>query len=229
MKTVFFTVVATLVASVGVHAQITWAAAQPYTGTAADISTAGTFVAGVYENGSASGAPIAVGSMSFDLSSDSHIAGPGYGGGDGSGSTATPYLQILDGCTYVNVVPQGSPSGVSQVNTFTLQNLAAGDLYQVQVWNVTGYGGANNANGRETILSGTNTGDLVGSDFVLGTFTAGAGNTSFTMQGIPGGYYGEVDAVALRDLGAAPEPSTFAMLFSGVGALVLVARLRRMA
>ena len=49
------------------------------------------------------------------------------------------------------------------------------------------------------------------------------------MQGIPGGYYGEVDAVALRDLGAAPEPSTFAMLFSGVGALVLVARLRRMA
>jgi hypothetical protein len=169
--------------------------------------------------------------MTFDQVGDSHIGSPGAGGGDGSGSATTPYLQILDGCSYVGVSPGGDPvNGVSGVSTFSLNNLTAGDVYQVQVWNVTGYAGPNNANGRETLLSGSDTADLVGSDFVVGKFTAtGSGAESFTIQGVPGGYYGEIDAIALRDLGPAPEPSTYAMLFAGVGALVIAMRLRRLA
>jgi hypothetical protein len=212
-----------ILAASNLHAQILWGTPQDYTGTDADIDTHGTFVAGVFENYSASS--IVVDGMTFDQVSDSDISSPGAGGGDGSGSSATPYLQILDGCSYVNVTPAGDPSGVSQVSTFSLNHLTAGDVYQVQIWNVSSWAGH-----VTTEFSGATPVDLPGLDFVVGKFTATiSGTQSFTMQGLPGGNYGEIDAIALRDLGAAPEPSTYAMLFAGIGALVLVVRLRRAA
>jgi hypothetical protein len=239
MKTRSFLIAgaALLIALPALHAQITWAAAPtnwsgngPTDTGSTDISTLGTFVAAADANGNVENT--GVGNTIFESSAVAgvSISGVSGGGGDGSGSNATPYLEALNGCNYVNVIPNSSPDGVSDVATVTLNGLTDGDTYQVQVWSVVGYSGPDNANQRETELSGTSPAYLVGSDFILGKFTAGASDMeSFTFQGLPGGDYGEIEAVALRDITATPEPSTYAMLCAGVGALVLVARLRRVA
>ena len=213
-------IAALLVAAPALHAQILWGTPGAYTGTDADISTAGTFVAAVTEN--YSNLPETVGDTTFDAVSDSHITNIGNGGSDGSNVnplTATPYQEALNGCSYTY-------TGNAPV-TFNLTGLQEGDVYQVEVWNVA------DDSSRDTELSSTGLGGTTSVDFndefVLGTFTAGvSGSEAITFQGVAAGGAGEVNAVALRDLGA-PEPSTYAMFFAGVGALVIVSRLRRAA
>jgi hypothetical protein len=213
-----------LIASPALRAQILWSITgpSPYTGTNADIATNGTFVAAVTENYSSLSET--VGDTVFDAGSDSHITNIGNGGSDGSdffpAPAPTAYQEAVNGCSYTYT---GNPPV-----TFKLTGLQTGDLYQVEVWNVV------NDSTRDTELSSTGPGGTTSVDFnkdyVLGTFTAGpSGMQSITFQGVLAGGVGEVNAVALRDLGVAPEPSTYAMLFAGIGALVLVSRLRRMA
>ncbi len=187
------------------HAQIVWQTPQSYTGTDADISTLGTFVSAVTEN--YSNMPETVGDTVFDAVSNSHITNIGNGGDDGSNffgpytptnPAPTNYQEAVNGCSYTY-------TGNSPV-TFTLQGLQYGEIYQVEIWNVV------DDSSRNTELSstgplGTSSVDF-NNDFVLGTFIADAtGKESITFQGVVAGGVGEVNAVALRDLGV-PEPST---------------------
>jgi hypothetical protein len=149
----------------------------------------------------------------FTLTADSDT------GADGSGSDATPYQQILDEVTY---------AFTPEVGTVTMSGLTMGDEYQVQVWASAG--------GRPTTYSsGANTVDANfvpngTGQYVIGTFTATGATQTFNYQN---SYpidvsAGEINALSLRDL-SVPEPSTYAMLFAGLGALALVSRLRRLA
>jgi hypothetical protein len=205
------------------HAQVLWETPKSWTGTAADVVSVGKSISAQTYNYSDTSE--IVGDTNFVTPSVTNYYGPpSFNGGDGSGSTATPYLAALNGCDYVNVIPNSDPSGVSQTLTFTISGLTAGTYYSVQVWDVAGYAGPNNANQRETELSGVSPAFLVGSDYVIGTFTAPlSGTESFTMSGLPGGNYGEINAVAVRDV---PEPSTYAMMLAGLAVLGFCVRRR---
>jgi hypothetical protein len=137
-------------------------------------------------------------------------------GGDGSGTSATPYQAILNGSTFVNY-PAATPA---ITGTVTMSGLTPGAEYQVQVWASAGY--------RPTIYTSENSADMnlptngTGQD-VIGTFFAPAaavGQTTsseyFTYQ--PGDLTidvpaGEINAISLREL---PEPSTYAMILVGI-------------
>jgi hypothetical protein len=228
-------ITALIFATTSMQGQVVWTNSmdQPntgaYTGTAADISTNGMFVAAVTEN--YSNESELVGDTTFDVVDDTHITGLGNGGADGSdffgpytdsNPAPTNYQEAVNGCAYTYT---GSPA-----ITFHLTGLKNNELYQVEIWDV------DNDSSRETEYSSTGPGGTTSVDvengFVIGTFATTASSTSqaISFQGVvPHGGAGEINAVALRDLGAVPEPSTYAMLFAGVGALVLVARLRRRA
>jgi hypothetical protein len=137
------------------------------------------------------------------------------GGSDGSGSISTPFLTVLDDVAYVG----DFNSADVETGTVTLNNLKVGDLYQVQVFDDGGF---------TNEVKGLNTVDL-SHTYTVGTFTAvGIGLTTsetFTFDSSINGI-GEVNAISLRDVTPLPEPSAYAMLFGGVGMLVLVSRFR---
>jgi hypothetical protein len=146
------------------------------------------------------------------------ITADGNSGGDGSTSTATPYLAVLNGSTYTNY-PAQTPT---EVGTVTMSGLTPGAAYQVQVWASAGYRNVTYTSGNYQNLNfgGNSTGQ-----FVIGTFTAPAaavGDTTsseyFTYQNT---YHvdvsaGEIDAISLRET---PEPSTYALLLAGTAIL----------
>jgi len=119
--------------------------------------------------------------------------------------------------------------------TLTFSNLAANEIYELQLFS----GIALNGSGNTLVTSGTqsvnlaygpgnnttNTGD---SDVVL-TFQTGVTplNEVVTITHATGSTYGLINAVNLRDMGTSvvPEPSTWVML--GLGGIGLAAFVRR--
>jgi hypothetical protein len=150
------------------------------------------------------------------------ITADGDTGGDGSGGSATNYQAVLNGSTYVNYPAQVPPV----VGTVTMSGLTPGASYQVQVWASAGY--------RPTSYTSENTQELNfvpngTGQFVIGTFTAPAAAIGQTTSSEYFTYYntypidvsaGEINAISLRET---PEPSTYAMVFTGLiaGALCL--------
>ena len=201
-----------VVSASALQAQITWGGAQTIT-DASDISTLGTSVDAISAN--RAGSTITIGDTTFKgMISDSTFSfnNAGGGGTDGSGSDATPYQAILYGTAY---------AGGGVTGTVTLSNLTLGQTYQLQIWNAA-------QNGRPTTFTGGNTVDLTGGDFALGTFLATSATESFTfVSDLPGGF-GEVNAIALRDIPAVPEPSTYAAMVLGLLALAGFARFRKL-
>jgi hypothetical protein len=201
-----------LVSAGTLHAQILWETPQTYTGTTADISTAGTFVDAVTKN--YSGLSETVGDTVFTFNNSTNISGGGYGGADGSdffpAPAPTAYQEAVNGCAYTYT---GNPAV-----TINLSGLHDGYTYQIEVWNV------DNDPTRKTLLSsGANTVDF-NHEFVLGLFTAGVtGTESFSFEGIVPGGAGEVNAVALREV-SVPEPSTYAMMLAGLAFLGICLR-----
>jgi hypothetical protein len=240
-STISFAIFAAL--TLGMKAQvITWDSPVriDYSTMSHDVATNGNYVDALQAHGSyADGTPLvaipvpnAVTGVSteFNIYTTSNYVGgnsntygdgtftiTGYddNGGDGSGSDATAYQKVLDRTTYTTT------SG-----TITMNGLTPGDEYQIQIWNSAGFRPT-------TFTSGLDKVDTNG-QYVIGTFTAGAAalgsltsSDSFTFAPDHGNDAGEINALSLRDLGAVPEPSTYAMLFGGLGALVLISRFRR--
>jgi hypothetical protein len=126
-------------------------------------------------------------------------------------------------------------NGNSGDDTETLSNVSAGvyDLYiYSQNGGYAGRGGIFTLG--STVQTVANSGDQ--SSFVLGVnyteFTnitlETAGSISFTYQPYPPQYgEGDLNGVQLVEISQVPEPSTWAMMFLGLGALVLIPRLRR--
>jgi hypothetical protein len=200
------------------HAQITWGTPKNITGPS-DIATNGTYVDALQthtgytkvtggavpititnpdtkidtkfnsytSNGDSGGIPAKTfGDATFKISADA------ADGTDGSGSDATPYQQVLDQTTYTMHPRNG---------VVTMTGLTKGHKYQVQVWASAGYRPT-------TYKSDTNAASLNDpanptGQFVIGTFTATGDTQYFTYENtriidVPAG---EINAIALRDLG----------------------------
>ena len=214
-----------LVASSSLHAQIIWSTPTSGLGDASSVATNGSYYDAIIAHIGASQETVLNPTTNVSTVFNAYepntltdgtitLAGAGYGG-DGSGSSATPYDAALNGTTFVQ-----NYTGEIQIG-----GLNPGSTYQIQIWNVD-----NDPTRLTSFTDGVNSVQFYYGN-VIGTFTAGSSietidytnvvpNTDSTFTA------GEVNAVDVR---LVPEPSTYAMLFAGVGALVLVARLRRKA
>jgi hypothetical protein len=153
----------------------------------------------------------------------------------GPSATAAPYSDLS--ASYEDLVGHGdyatANSGVGTA-TLTLNGLTNGDSYQVQVFvNDSRTFGAGRS---ETFTGGGSTSGALsynstGADggvgqFVIGTFTADGSSEDITLASTQAL---QLNAFQVREEGATPEPSTYAMVFAGLGLLALVSRLRKLA
>jgi hypothetical protein len=218
-----------LVASPALHAQIVWSVDGPQTITGTtDIFTGGSFVDALQTHrsdptagtavspetvtNSATHVPVTFGVYNTNTLRDSYFSFGGNGDG-GAGRPTTPsstYNDVLDGCTFVQPGP----------DSFSISGLQTGHTYELQVWDSTGYA---------TTFTDGNAVTLNGDQFDTGTFVYSGNAEVVSYAAAPGSGYGTVDAVSIREITSTPEPSTYAMLFAGIGALLLVSRLRRVA
>jgi hypothetical protein len=224
----FAAIVSLLAFSGKSQAQIIWSVPQSITG-ASNVSTLGTLFDAIEADTGDTTSQMVNGTtfnalhgsltdgkitLSFNLAAGG-TAGAGSGGSASTASTA--YNAVLTGNEYVSKM--GSQGIITLGKTGNL--LVAGDTYQVEVWDAS----------YESILSagtggvGTATATTeLNNQFVLGTFVAGSsGIESFTWTP-PTNTYGSLSAVSVRDITDIPEPSTYAMMLSGFGLLVLLAR-----
>ena len=148
------------------------------------------------------------------------VGGNGIYNGAFTGTTGnTNFNSVLNGFNY------DSAAGTKQI---TLSGLTAGKQYSVQLFGLDDRGStqssrilsfsdfSNNVSG--PITSGAN-------DYVIGTFTAASSFQTIT-ESVPSG--GNINAVVVRDLSAAPEPSQFACLaFTALGMAGLLLKARK--
>jgi hypothetical protein len=146
------------------------------------------------------------------------------GSGDQNGTTltastgGTPISQ-----NYVNILTNLHYNS-NATSDLVFTGLTKGDSYELQVF---GGGGATTT---ETLTDGTASGSLAygsgnnpgDTGFVNETFTAASSTETVAVSNTS---YIVFNAVNLQDT-TVPEPSTYAMLFGGIGLLVLVSRLR---
>jgi hypothetical protein len=209
------------------HAQfITWTGPNTITGDS-DIVTTGTYIDAVKTG---QGGPVAgyttangvvfhthTGVGAFD---DGTIALSGdqpNGTNTGIGTASTPdsaYNAVLTGILYFYTGTATPPVG-----TATFEGLTSGDSYRIQVWNSEGA----NSGYPATSYTGSTPADTIAfaNNYAIGTFTATATTASFSIT--DGGSFPMISAISLYEV---PEPSTYAMLFGGLGMLVLISRFR---
>jgi hypothetical protein len=139
-----------------------------------------------------------------------------------------------DGGNYFNTYSGGSPDydyvlsqGSDAANgVITLGSLAhpltIGDVYQVEAW--SSYGGSYTAHADgDPAVNFT----PYAKTFAIGTFTASASTFTFDYGPslVNNSGAGFINDVVVRDLGAVPEPSTYAMMLAGgIGLLFLLRR-----
>jgi hypothetical protein len=219
-------IAAALVTAPTLHAQIIWSTPSSGLGDASSVATNGSYYDAIVAHIGAS--PETVLNPTTNISTVFNAYEPntltdgtitfnnaaGYGG-DGSNSSSTPYNAALNGTTFVQ----------NNIGQIQIAGLNPGSTYQIQIWNVD-----NDPTRLTSFTDGVSTPVQFYFGNVIGTFTAGSSIETIDYTNIvPNGQQftaGEVNAVDVR---LVPEPSTYAMLFAGVGALVLVARLRRVA
>jgi hypothetical protein len=144
------------------------------------------------------------------------------GGSDGYfASSSAAYTMVLAGCVYTYGT---NTAGITIGNaSSTATSLIVGHEYEVQLFDSAGSdddaiftaGGSATANSVE----------LTGSDYALGTFVATEATESLSfMASSPSNNAGVISDIAVRDLGVAPEPSTWALMLLGIGGLAFLAR-----
>lgn len=171
-----------------------------------DIATNGNFVSGGYFAPTA--ATVTVNGVAFTGSGGSHSLGANISTAFASGGTAysglgagtglsANYQTLLGGCVY----------GSTNLNSITLNNLAIGCQYYVQLWiNDSRSNGAGRSNtitsGNSVSLDYNNTEKVGGvGQYCIGTFTADAVSLTFTLQTQPTGTQsGQFNAIQLRSL-----------------------------
>jgi len=225
MKTsLLLTLPALLILAGTAHAQISWGGVQADTGHSSDINTDGTFFDAINTIYNGTFTTTTVGDTTFNalsLDSDtsdgtmSDVIVPGDGNFHGVG--APDLTDTTDDSNFGYAINNSSDAKLGTVTIGSTTNaLTIGDVYQVQVWSYwanTNYGATLNGDPSVNFPNG-------GGGFSIGTFTADATTETFTYTGNPQSYgAGFVSEIAVRDLGAAPEPSTYAMILTGLAAL----------
>jgi hypothetical protein len=223
MKTIILSAVTALVLATTADASdVIWQTPLTISG-ASDVSTSGTFfgswapgddaydpdshpVNGVTFNAYGSLPDLTAGGSSLDH----------YTGFNSPGTADDNYNSILQAAVY---------NDNTDPITVSWDGMTLGDTYLVELWVQDGRNATANAR-TETIAGGANTSDslMFGSDdsgpgqYILGTFVADAsGAETISLSPGAGGYGAQINLLQVRDLTAAPEPSTFALLAAGAG------------
>ena len=201
-----------------IHAQtlISWGLPQTITGDA-DLAQEGTYFDAVNINPSFTGTNVDGTFFNTMVYSDSND------GSDGSISVNSPAFSYAGtgfsgGSTAYNyMVNEATYSGSANVIIGSETNpLSIGDTYHVQVWDYWNNGPY------EAYVSGSPavTFDYPAFQYAVGTFTATAPTESFYWTGAPDANgAGFLNDVSVYNLGAVPEPSTWAAMLSGFGLL----------
>jgi PEP-CTERM motif len=228
MKTVMFCVLTVGALTMAAQAaDITWQAPQTISGPN-DVSTLGTYF-GSWTPYSYNPQP-PINGVQFDSDLPGATQTFDNAGGSGTytdpGTSDTAYNYILTSALFGNTA---GPYSVSW------DSMTPGNTYLVEVW-------VNDARNigqlrSETITGGANTSDplFYGSNpdgtgpgqYIIGTFTAdntGAQAISFNGYSTGSSPSAQMNVILVREL--VPEPSTFAFLAAGVGAMFLVLRRR---
>jgi hypothetical protein len=149
--------------------------------------------------------------------SDNNGVANGYDGSPSLSTMSANYIYILDDNIY--------NAGSSTPSTLTFSNLKPNESYELQIFDGTNGVGP----GTEGVSDGTASGTLDYNNapsyasYIIETFTTSTSTTeSINIADGPaqgGGTFAIIDAVNLQDAGAAPEPSTYAMMLGGLAVL----------
>ena len=224
------------------NAQILWGTVSNVS-TDTDVATNGTyFDAALFQDGANSGNPVTVNGVVFNiiahgnaLDSDHFAPGSvnppaGYTGGYITlSSSRNPFVggTAPGASSAYDTLLSAAEYGQNQTQTIKLSNLTVGDTYQVEIWSsAIGKGGyITDLSGTNSVALNANTGQ-----FVIGTFTADATTFSFTsnFDASSANKVNMLNAISVFDEGviSVPEPSSYALLLSGVLALFFL-RFRR--
>jgi hypothetical protein len=211
---------------------ITWNTPLTISG-ASDVSTLGTYYGSwtpyAYNspevvNGVTLGSDLPGKTQTFDNAG-------GTGTFNSPGTSDANYNDLLTSALFGN---SAGPYSVSW-NGMTL-----GDTYQVEFW-VNDARNSITAERSETITGGSSTsaplfygsGSTGPGDYIIGTFVADAsGSETITMNGLPGADISaspQMNMILVRDITPAPEPSSFALLAIGTGAMLFGFRRKNLA
>lgn len=140
-------------------------------------------------------------------------------------NTANPSPFNTTDATYQDAIGYGGYTNHGETGIITFSGLTPGSNYQAQVFAFYPDNGfdptLNSISGGTPVTLEINPGQ-----FTIGTFTASASTFSFKYDvGTAGGAV--INAIALRDLSDAPEPSTWLMM--GTGAMLVLWQMRRSA
>jgi hypothetical protein len=163
-----------------------------------------------------------------------------FDNGGGNGTFATP--QTSDS-NYNNLLNAGAFGNNSSSYSISWDDMTPGDTYLVELW--VNDGRNSTVDGRtETVTGGSNTSDSLAygigngigqagggpGDYIIGTFLAdNTGDETLTLTpgaDIPSAQF---NLLQVRDITAAPEPSSLAVLAAGVGTMLLVIRRKKFA
>ena len=147
------------------------------------------------------------------------VGGNGTFTGAFSGDTgSTNFNAVLNSANY------DSAAGTKQI---TLSGLTAGKQYSVQLFGLDDRSGSNTRTFSFSDFSGHSSGTITTglNQYVIGTFTAASAFQTIT-ENLPNS--GNINALVLRDLSAAPEPSQIASLaLAALGMLGVVLKARK--
>jgi len=202
---------------------IEWSTVATVSG-ASDVSTDGD-LAYAYTFGTANTVntvPFVKASSTTDFDGSGNITASGWqaiapAGTGGSGGMTGPYSDIINNFLYRD----------GTAATATLNNLTAGNTYQVQIW-----AQSNNSSRYQWVSGGDGAGAValqfdMGADngqYAIGSFVASSASETLRIWG---NQSGQINAIQVRDLGVIPEPST--AILAGLGLAGLTLRRRRSA
>jgi PEP-CTERM motif len=211
------------------NANITWGAPTTISGTS-DVSLAGTLYAtwapgdDYYGDETTSAANYTVNGVDFLTYGTS---GANFAATSSSEDRYNNYTSPGTGDSIYNSLLQVATYNDNTDNiTLSWNGMTAGDTYQVELW-------ANDARGlgrTETFTGGANTSAALdisptpsgAGQYIIGQFVADSSDSEDISIAAPagGGYGPMLNLVEVRDLTPTPEPSTFALLAAGAGAMV---------
>ncbi len=198
-----------------------------------DVSTLGTYFGSWAPNAANA---LTVNGVTFQNFSDLPGLNNNFQNSTGTGSFQSP---LTSDNNYNLLLTSGAFQNDSSSPSISWGGLTVGDTYLIQLWVNDGRNSTVDQRS-ETVTGGANTsaslaygsgngpgGNPAGlpGHYIIGTFLAGTTGESISLNSGPAFPSAQLDILQVRDLTAVPEPSTFALLGSGL--CVMLAGFRR--